>query len=147
MIYAKTPLGQQAFKERAPVLTSHLRIAYLMVDGVRHRSDVLAATAGMGVTIADLEQLERLGFIAAVVSSTVLERRAVLSPEQQAVLFVEASHRVTALTAKLGLRGFRLNLAVESAKNLEDLQALLPALTAELGDEVVQPVARLLAHN
>lgn len=147
MIYVKTPLGQQAFKDRSPQLTSRLRIAYLMIDGIRHRSDVLAATAGMGVLESDLEQLERLGFVQPAVVSAPAERRAALSSDQQAVLFIEATHRATAMTAKLGLRGFRLNLAVESAKNMDDLQALLPELTAALGDDVVKPLARLLQHD
>ena len=147
MIYVKTALGQQAFKDRAPQLTSRLRIAYLMIDGRRSRTEVLAATSGMGVMDSDLEQLELLAFIAPVVVASVAERRAKLSADQQAVLYIEASHRATAMTAKLGLRGFRLNLAVESAKNLDDLQALLPDLRAALGDEVVDPLARLIKHD
>jgi hypothetical protein len=150
MFYAKTLLGQQAFKDRAPQLTSRLRIAYLMIDGVRSRADVLAATIGMGVLESDLEQLERLAFIAPVAvakDAMVTERRAALSADQQAVLYIEATHRATAMTAKLGLRGFKLNLAVESARNLDDLQALLPDLRAALGDDVVAPLARLIKHD
>jgi hypothetical protein len=116
MIYGKTSLGQQAFNERAPSLNSHLRIAYLMVDGKRTLDEVLAATAGMGVTLADIDHLRTLGFIAPVVVQTKNDRRAILSSAQQTVIFIEAAHRATALTASMGLRGFKLNLAVESAK-------------------------------
>lgn len=149
MIYAKTPAGQQAFTTRAPTLTSKLRIAYLMVDGVRHRTDILTTTAGMGVTMDDLDHLITLGYIEALTASAspvVEHRRADFSHEQQTVIFMAAVKQATALTASMGLRGFRLNLAVESAQNLEELEALLPQMMAALGGDAVAPLQRLLSH-
>ncbi len=148
MIYVKTLAGQQAFTTRAPALTSRLRIAYLMVDGVRHRTDVLTATAGMGVSIDDLDRLVALGFIEASAVPVAAEppQRAEFSLEQQSAIFLAASRQATALTASLGLRGFRLNLAVESAQNLTALEALLPQLTEALGEDAVAPLQRLLSH-
>jgi hypothetical protein len=149
MIYAKTPAGQHAFTTRAPTLTSKLRIAYLMVDGARHRTDILTATAGMGVSKDDLDRLITLGYIEtqATTALPVVEgRRADFSPEQQVVIFMAAVKQATALTANMGLRGFRLNLAVESAQNLEELEALLPQMMAALGSDAVAPLQRLLSH-
>ena len=40
----------------------------------------------------------------------------------------------TELTAGLGLRGFRLNLAVEGAGSFEDLAALAPKIREAVGD-------------
>jgi hypothetical protein len=40
----------------------------------------------------------------------------------------------TELTAALGLRGFRLNLAVEGAGSFEDLAALAPKIREAVGD-------------
>jgi len=40
----------------------------------------------------------------------------------------------TELTASLGLRGFRLNLAVEGTGSFEDLAALAPKIRAAVGD-------------
>ena len=40
----------------------------------------------------------------------------------------------TELTASLGLRGFRLNLAVEAAGSFADLAALAPKIRQAVGD-------------
>lgn len=50
----------------------------------------------------------------------------------------------TQITAKLGLRGFRLNLAVESAQGFEGLVALLPKMRAAVGDERIKPMVDAL---
>ena len=39
-----------------------------------------------------------------------------------------------------GLRGFKLNLAVESAQGFDGLNELLPKIRAAVGDERVQPL-------
>ena len=39
----------------------------------------------------------------------------------------------TQLTAGMGLRGFRLNLAIEGASGYDDLLALLPKIQAAVG--------------
>ena len=41
----------------------------------------------------------------------------------------------TELTAGLGLRGFRLNLAVEGAGSFDDLAALAPRIREAVGDD------------
>jgi hypothetical protein len=47
--------------------------------------------------------------------------------------YKEAKPLATKLTAGLGLRGFRLNLAVESAAGFDELLALLPKIKDAVG--------------
>jgi hypothetical protein len=103
--------------------------------------------------MADIDQMVQLGFItplsavvapAAASSIPTPSSSAGLSSAQQAVVFVEAVHRATAMTSKLGLRGFRLNLAIETASNLNDLRALLPQIESAVGAEAAQPLVALL---
>ena len=48
------------------------------------------------------------------------------------------------LTGTLGLRGFRLNLAVEGATSYEDLVALAPMILEAVGVEKFRPLHRAL---
>lgn len=50
----------------------------------------------------------------------------------------------TAMTAAMGLRGFRLNLAVESASSFEDLAALAPKIKEAVGEEKYEPLRKAL---
>jgi hypothetical protein len=50
--------------------------------------------------------------------------------------YKDAKPLATQITAGLGLRGFRLNLAVESAAGYEDLVALFPKIQAAAGVQV-----------
>ncbi|AVS73695.1 hypothetical protein C8240_06185, partial [Paracidovorax cattleyae] len=48
----------------------------------------------------------------------------------------QGAYRVaTELTSGAGLRGFRLNLAVEGARNVEELAALAPKIRELVGEE------------
>lgn len=159
MIYIKTELGRQALKERSDAMPRKFHFPFLMCDGARDHADILTAEARTGFTLADLEQMVQLGFIqpaptkaqaqpaaasiAAPATAAVATSQA-LPSQQQANVFFDASQMATALSAKLGLRGFRLNLAVQTAGNLTDLDALLPQLEKALGADVVRPLADLL---
>jgi hypothetical protein len=159
MIYIKTPAGQQAFKERSAAFTSKMRTVFLLFDGIRDASAVLASTAGLGVEPRDIEHLLQLGFIDAVSVKARAASTTVTASIPAAELdehnrpyptmsvqdrYIEASHLATALTSKLGLMGFRLNLAVESAANLEELRALLPKIEAACGHDAVYSLQRVL---
>jgi hypothetical protein len=61
MILKKTPLGQQAFKERSIRLTPRQRSAFILFDGNRSVSEVL--DAGVGVAREDIDQLIELGLL------------------------------------------------------------------------------------
>ena len=58
--------------------------------------------------------------------------------------YLLAKPLATQLTASLGIMGFRLNLAVESASGTEDLRALLPKIQAAVGVRECQELERVL---
>ena len=64
--------------------------------------------------------------------------------EERVRRYKKAYPLATQITAKLGLRGFKLNLAVESAQGFDGLNELLPKIRAAVGDERVQPLREAL---
>ena len=155
MIYVKTEQGQAAFQSRSVSLTPRQRAAFILFDGKRAASEVLASTVGMGVTEDDLAHLIAAGVLAPGAVSqppTVAKdpEATVLAPLHSAALAYTADGQPTAnaqahyskaypiatrLTAGLGLRGFRLNLAVESATDLDKLKELAPKIREAVGPE------------
>lgn len=150
MKYAKTEAGQRALKERAEQLTRRQRSAMIFFDGRKTLDEVMAVAAGLGVMAADIEYLLALGYLAAVEEGAPSPARAghapavgaqgrapeIAAPLNKTELFRRAWPVATRLTAMLGLRGFRLNLAVEAASGYDDLLALLPRITDALGAEI-----------
>jgi hypothetical protein len=153
----KTEKGQQAFKDRS-ALTRHQRSAFIMFDGKRSAVEVLAATAGMGVTRDDLQFLFDQGFVAEGTVSLAPGGTVALaegldpataplvagsgrSPQQR---YEDAYPVATRLTAALGLRGFRLNLAVEGAGSFEQLAQLALKIRDAIGDEKFAELNRAL---
>ena len=65
----------------------------------------------------------------------------------QQVVYRQAYPVATKLTASLGLRGFRLNLAVEAASGYQDLVALLPQITQAVGPTAAQELKKALRLN
>lgn len=147
MVLVKTQTGQEALKDRHGALTSRQRTAFILFDGKRTTPEVLAATASMGITQDDVQAMLAQGLLAPAAggmggpvsmvahdAASALE----LSDEVSGRSFMEryqAAYPVAAaLTASLGLRGFRLNLAVEGAGSFEDLAALAPKIREAVGD-------------
>ena len=152
MIYAKTELGQAALQSRSAALTPRQRSALIMFDGKRSTHLVLKATAGLGITEDDVKHLVQLKLLtlieaAAPVSATsapvapVVQTAASAQPVSGPPSLDAQAHYsraypiATRLTAALGLRGFRLNLAVEAAGNLAKLQELAPRIKEAVGPE------------
>ncbi len=157
MIYAKTELGQTAFHDRSIALSPRQRSAFIMFDGKRSDTDVLKATAGLGVTPDDVSHMLSLGLLApsegasaAAIAAALVAAAAPAEPAPAAPPNVTAAARptlsaqehysraypiATRLTAALGLRGFRLNLAVEAAGDLAKLQELAPKIKEAVGPE------------
>lgn len=174
MALAKTEAGQAAFKERSPQLTSRQRPAFIMFDGAKSVQQVLAASAGLGMTQADVDQMVANGFLAEnapppntpapppasakpEVSAAAASTAAILTPAAQTVAmspvstgltnqqrYAQAWPLATQLTASLGLRGFRLNLAVESASGYDDLLALFPKILTAVGADKAVGLERAL---
>ena len=145
MIYTKTELGQSALQNRSLALTPRQRSTFIMFDGKRSMDEVLKATAGLGVTVDDVNHLVTLGLLAAratapplaaVASAAAAAQAADDSPGLSARAHYSKAYPIaTRLTAGLGLRGFRLNLAVEAAGDLAKLQELAPKIKEAVGPE------------
>ena len=135
----KTSTGQQVLKDRSVALTPRQRAAFILIDGKRSLAEVMQATAPAGVTREDVDQLFALGLIVQDRPSV----RAAPAPangrtpqERYAAAYPIAAR----LTAGLGLRGFRLNLAVEAATSFDDLLALAPRIREAVGADKSAPL-------
>jgi hypothetical protein len=166
MTYLKTELGRRVLKDRSVPLTPRQRAAFILFDGRNSAEQVLAATSAMGVTREDIDYMVQHGLLASggtgaavaappapadaapvaaalatpMAQDTVpnsLER----TPQQR---YQDAYPIATRLTASLGLRGFRLNLAVEGALNYEQLRELAPKIRAAVGDTAFVELDRAL---
>lgn len=155
MLLTKTPAGQLALKDRHGGLTSRQRSAFILFDGYRTLEQVLSATAAMGITMDDVRAMVEQGLLessdgralpAPVAAAPSGEgsgngtgsAAAPLAPSSHATLadrYQNAYRVATQLTSSAGLRGFRLNLAVEGARNMEELAALAPKIRDLVGDE------------
>ena len=144
MIYIKTELGQSAMQNRSLALTPRQRSTFILFDGKRSTKDVLKATAGLGVTVDDVNHLVTLGLLAASVAAPLAAVASQPASGQGAggvpslssqAHYSKAYPIATRLTAGLGLRGFRLNLAVEAAGDLAELQELAPKIREAVGPE------------
>ena len=168
MIFSKTESGQLAFKARSVLLSARQRSAFILFDGVKSDLQVLAATAGLGITSDDINYLVEQGFlmpaagavIASVAPSAASSAAIPLSsgapvaepptlpvsarsPQER---YSAAMPIATKLTASLGLRGFRLNLAVEAARGFDDLLALLPKIQDAVGAQPCVALAQALKN-
>lgn len=147
MKFSKTEVGQQAFKARSALFSARQRSAFILFDGTKSKAQVLAATAGLGISQDDIDHLVQQGFLLAapvVAPASPPDTTATKVTEPQALPVGDRSPQerysaampiATSLTASLGLRGFRLNLAVEAASGFEDLLALLPKIQRAVGTE------------
>jgi hypothetical protein len=140
--YLKTEAGQLAFKQRSPEMSARQRSAFLQFDGQRRVAEVLGTMAGLGVTESDIQDMVTRGFLTPVETTSSRTEAApvqqgqseALSAEEKARRYQSAYPIAIRLTAGLGLRGFRLNLAVEAAGGYDDLLKLVPNLNQALGE-------------
>ena len=173
MILVKTETGQQVFKDRSIRLTPRQRSAFILFDGRRSIGDILTACEGVTAEDVDqMIELGLLGPAgqaaapvasqpAAVAAPALLEANALdLAPRAAAVReldlasspagrslqqrYKDAYPVATQLTGGLGLRGFRLNLAVEGTSSYEELLALAPKIRASVGPEKAAILDRAL---
>lgn len=150
MIYIKTELGQTALQDRSLALTPRQRSAFIMFDGKRNLAEVMKATLGLGVTQDDVDRLVSLGLLVLQAPSPVEKVPGAVAPPAAAALsqtpdgqptlsaqahYSKAYPIAIRLTAGLGLRGFRLNLAVEGATDLDKLKELAPKIREAVGPE------------
>lgn len=147
MLLVKTQAGLDSLKDRQGVLTQRQRSAFILFDGKRTAAQVLAATAAMGITPDDVQTMIDQGLLAPPAGAAGAAGAAVASAEPAAEAsgtkgsgrsaqerYQEAYPIATELTADLGLRGFRLNLAIEGAGSFDQLAALAPKIREAVGD-------------
>ncbi len=158
MKFIKTEIGQQAFKARSPLFSARQRTAFIMFDGQKTVEQVMAAATGLGLTPDDVEHMVSQEFLAPAPGETFLaEAQALRAVADQTVAdsfkahsaqdrYKEAKPMATKLTASLGLRGFRLNLAVESAGGYEELLSLLPKIKEAAGSKACAELERVLTQ-
>ena len=153
MGYVKTEAGQAAFRERSALISARQRAAYILFDGVKSLEQVLAASAGLGVTRPDIAHMVAHGFLAdsapsaspaAAAASASAQDAAPVSTRTPQERYSQAKPLATQLTASLGLRGFLLNLGVESASGYDDLLALFPKIQSAVGAKKCEALERVL---
>lgn len=152
MKYTKTEAGQLAFKQRSTEISARQRSMFILFDGNKTGEQVLAATAGLGGTQDDIDALLALGFLAVVPGSDKAPKAAVAnvsiepspSGRSEQDRYLDGMKVATQITSSLGLRGFRLNLAVEAAANLKELIELLPKIEAAASADVCKPLRAAL---
>ena len=173
MILVKTETGQQVFKDRSIRLTPRQRSAFILFDGRRSIGDILTACEGMTAEDVDqMIELGLLGPAGQAVVPAASLPVAMAVPELLEVSASDPTPRettmrapepasspagrslqqrykdaypvATQLTGGLGLRGFRLNLAVEGTSSYEDLLALAPKIRASVGAEKAAILDRAL---
>lgn len=148
VVYKKTAKGQQVLNDRSIALPHRQRMAFILFDGRASVQEILAATQGIKVTMADIEDLFRLGLIegfsthspnmgdapagAPASASRELSPQSIAAHEHQS-RYQRAYPLAVQLTAGLGIRGFKLNLAVEAAMGYAQLLELLPKIQQARG--------------
>ncbi len=157
MILVKTETGLQVMKNRSVALSPRQRSAFILFDGKRSLEQVLEATAAMGISPVDIEQLVSLGllcdpavrsgapepFHADTIPAALagLPEAPARAPQQR---YADAYPIAVQLTSSMGLRGARLNLAVEGADSFEQLAALAPRIREAVGPGKFLPLALAL---
>lgn len=158
MKLTKTETGHQAFKVRSPLFSARQRTAFIMFDGQKSVDQVLGAAASLGLSAEDVEHMVAHGFLApapgeailvlAQAAENLVEQTAsdVFKARSAQERYSVAKPLATKLTAALGLRGFRLNLAVESAAGFVELLALLPEIRDAVGAIACEELERVLTQ-
>lgn len=147
MKLVKTEAGQRVLKDRSVSLTPRQRAAFILCDARNTLEHVLAVTKAVGVTRDDIQHLLDQGLIAPLQDEkevAVEQAQVALHARDPQQRYQDAYPIATRLTASLGLKGFRLNLAVEHAGNYEELRALAPRIRDAVGDEAFAPLERAL---
>ncbi len=151
MIWIKTDIGRAEISARRLVPERLRRNLLLLIDG--HRSQDLLLNSVEGITPKDFDLLARLGLIArvridavsasaftqpATQTSAVFGQRAtdidLLLDELPMPSYTQLTARLTHLiSSELGLRGFRLALAVEKAADVHQLMPVADRVVADIG--------------
>jgi hypothetical protein len=147
MRLAKTEAGMRVLKDRSVTLSPRQRAAFILCDAKHSREHIVAATRSVGVTDEDIQHLLATGLIAEVPDAQEDQARRAAealrarTPQQR---YAEAYPIATRLTASLGLKGFRLNLAVEHALDYPQLCEVAPRIKEAIGAQAYAPLETAL---
>lgn len=141
----KTEVGKKAISDRSIALSPRQRSALIIFNGERLLDEVLTMLVGLGFTKADADHMIAIGLLAEVSNPSdfkVIEPAKLTESLGGFVDLNEAQSRyklayplATQLTASMGFRGFRLNLAVEAAGSYSQLVQLFPKIKEAAGVE------------
>jgi len=141
-------------QDRSIALTPRQRSALILVDGKRTMGQWRSDAAAAGVSAEDVDKLFELGLVVDSAAQATAAQAVATAAAAQAVhdhkhrtaqeRYSEAYPIATRLTAELGLRGFRLNLAVEGATNYEALAELAPKIREAVGPDKFQALGNAL---
>ena len=145
MRLAKTEAGKMAVSDRSIPLSPRQRSALIIFNGERSLEEVLKMVAGLGFTKVDVDHMVSIGLLVDVdlLGATKIDVQP--KPIEPLGGFVElddaqARYKIayplaTQLTASMGFRGFRLNLAIEAAGSYSQLVQLFPKIKEAAGAE------------
>jgi hypothetical protein len=139
----KTEIGKKAISDRSITLSPKQRSALIIFNGERSVDEVLKMVAGLGFTMADVARMIELGLLVELPDSVVAETVSKTSEALGGFVDIDDAQAryklayplATKLTASMGFRGFRLNLAVEAAGSYSQLVELFPKIKEAAGAE------------
>jgi hypothetical protein len=141
----KTEAGKKAISDRSITLSQRQRSALIIFNGERSLEEVLTMLVGLGFTKTDADHMVSAGLL--IEESPSITPKAIASnmAAEQLGGFVDLNDAqsryklayplATQLTAGMGFRGFRLNLAVEAAGSYSQLVQLFPKIKEAAGAE------------
>jgi hypothetical protein len=129
-VYAKTATGHAEIGRRSRRLSATLHAVLLLVDGCRDVRTLRGLCTGLRAPADAVERLLDLNLIGEPEAGAVPDPR---EASEAAVRYTLWSHILSdAVRTHLGLRGFFLQLRIERCHSAEDLDALVPAIAAEI---------------
>lgn len=145
MRLTKTEAGRKAISDRSITLSPRQRSALIIFNGERSLDEVLTMLVGLGFTKADADHMVSIGLLTDENPRIAPKTAAPTQTTEPLGGFVDlgdaqsryklAYPLATQLTAAMGFRGFRLNLAVEAAGSYSQLVQLFPKIKEAAGAE------------
>ncbi len=166
LILKKTDKGLEALRSRDPALPKRLRTAFILFDGNKNVAQVMQLLpSSPALELEDIYAMLQAGWLellnpslapqvpartapsAATVAAT--QQKAAASAQRPSIRnpadrYQQAYTVLTHMLGEMGLRGFKLQLAVEKADGYEGLLALLPRLQASFDAQKMRKIEKIL---